>query len=200
MPAIKSDSPIFKQGLATLGFDVNDDSLFLINRIETYTNPQIKFHLERAEEFKATAIYIRKQLNGSFKPQIYLFDFTDTAFNDESELLAGIQTTIWTSGEAPLACIFFKTEIKILDCTTHITKDYKPVHLISDLSLISNAHHLYNEQFALKIKSGLFWEEGEFKNKFKFQNSSYDKLIEKHTLYHRTSKKGISTFIGRNNK
>jgi len=44
--------------------------------------------------------------------------------------------------------------------------------------LIGSAHSLYNQQFAIKIKSGLFWEEPEFKNKFKFQNSAYDKLIE----------------------
>ncbi|MDB5089379.1 MAG: Adenine-specific methyltransferase Eco57IA [Mucilaginibacter sp.] len=172
-------SPAFNQGLTTLGFDIKDDFLFLTDATGAFPDPQIRFHIEKAIDFDASAVYFRKQLNGSFKPQIYLFDFTDRSFNAANEIqLSEIQKKIWTSGEAPLACIFFKTEIKILDCTTHINEDYTPSHLVNHLSLVGTVHHLYNEQFALKIKSGLFWEEKEFKNKFKFQNSAYDKLIE----------------------
>ena len=179
MNAVKYESSIFNRGLTALGFDLNDDFLFLTSNNETYPDPQIRFHIEKAIEFEASAVYLRKQLNGSFKPQVYLFDFTDRGFNIENEfLLTKIQKKIWTTGEAPLACIFFKTEIKILDCTTHINEDYTPSHLVNQLNLVGTAHHLYNDQFALKIKSGLFWEEQELKNKFKFQNSAYDKLIE----------------------
>ena len=169
----------FQNGLDKLGFDRNDDSLFLISDTKQLPDPQIQFHIEKAEEFEASAVYLRKQLNGSYKPQAYLFDFTDRGFAKENEIqLTEIQKKIWSSGEAPLACIFYNTEIKILDCTTHIKDDYTPVHLINHLAISAKAHHLYNEQFAVKIKSGIFWEEHEFKGKFKFQNSSYDKLIE----------------------
>lgn len=166
----------FIQGLQTLGF-YGDDSLFLTNA--SFSDFQIEFHLEKAREFNASAVYLRKQLNGSFKPQAYIFDFTDRAFNENNEeQLTDIQKKIWSSGEAPLACVFYNTEIKIINCTTHINNNYTPVYLIEDLKIAGKAHMLYNAQFAIKIKSGMFWEEEELKSNFKFQNSSYDKLIE----------------------
>lgn len=179
MSIVKLITDNFYQGLEKLGFDENDDSLFLTNENKTQPDPQIQFHLEQAREFKASAVYLRKQLNGSYKPQAYLFDFTDRSFDKENEIqLTEIQKKIWSSGEAPLACVFYNTEIKILDCTTHIINEYTPVHLVKDLRISGETHHLYNEQFAVKIKSGIFWEEDELKNKFKFQNSSYDILIK----------------------
>lgn len=166
----------FSQGLKKLGFTPNDECLFLIGEERNLPHPQINFHIEKALEFKATAVFLRKQLNGSYKPQVYLFDYTGKLF-DENELTE-IQKVIWSSGEAPLACIFYDTEIKILNCTTHINDDNTPVYLVNDLKILGKAHQLYNEQFAVKLKGGIFWEEEQNKNKFRFQNSSYDKLIE----------------------
>jgi methylase of polypeptide subunit release factors len=182
----------FQQGLQRLGFE-NDDALYLTDHCENIPDPQIYFHIEKAKEFKASAVYLRRQLNGSYKPQAYLFDFTDRNFDESNENeIADIQTKIWSSGEAPLACVFYNTEIKIIDCTKHITpQDYKPEYLVKDLKLTGKAHALYNEQFAVKIKSGVFWEQEELKNKFKFQNSAYDKLIDN---IHFVSNKLKSTF------
>ncbi|MCD4818731.1 MAG: hypothetical protein K8S23_08570 [Candidatus Cloacimonetes bacterium] len=179
MSKTKNINVDYQNGLNKLGFSINDSSLFLTNEKKLFYGPQIEFYLEKAREFQASAVYLRKQLNGSYKPQVFLFNFTDRGFNNKNEIqLTEIQKKIWSSGEAPLACIFYKTEIKILDCTTPIENDYKPIHLVNHLNLTEQAHHLYNEQFAVKIKSGVFWEENELKNKFKLQNSSYDKLIE----------------------
>ncbi len=119
---------------------------------------------------------MRKQLNGSYKPQAYLYDYTGRLFQEQE--LTEIQKIIWSSGEAPLACLFYDTEIKIINCTTHINDDNTPVYLAKDLKIVGKVHKLYNEQFAVKLKGGIFWEEEENKNKFKFQNSSYDKLID----------------------
>jgi methylase of polypeptide subunit release factors len=166
----------FNKGLLRLGFYTGDDCLYLTTEQKKLPDPQVEFHLEKAKEFEASAVYLRKQLNGSYKPQAYLYDYTGKGFQ-ESELTE-IQKIIWSSGEAPLACIFYDTEIKILDCTIHITNQNTPVYLAENLQLIGEAHTLYNEQFAVKIKSGIFWEEAENKTKFKFQNSSYDKLIK----------------------
>ena len=169
----------FKENIVKLGFTTDDDCLFLTKNKDKLPEPQIKFYLDKAEDLSASAVYLRKQLNGSYKPQVYLFDFTDRNFEESNESdLAKIQTNIWSSGEAPLACVFYRTEIKILDCTKHITKEYKPEYLVKALKLTGKAHKLYNEQFAVKIKSGIFWEEKELKDKFKFQNSAYDKLID----------------------
>ncbi|WP_157909066.1 class I SAM-dependent DNA methyltransferase [Capnocytophaga leadbetteri] len=166
--------------MAKLGFVIEDDCLYLTTEnYTTLSDIQIQFHIEKAKEFAASAVYLRKQLNGSYKPQVYLFDFTHIPFTEEKELnISEIQTKIWSSGEAPLACFFYKTEIKIVDCTCHLTKDYKPQYLIEQLALTAKANQLYNDQFAIKIKSGIFWEEKELKNKFKFGNSAYDTLIK----------------------
>lgn len=179
MDKVKNKNIDFQNIIANLGFNMEDDCLFLTNKKSPLPDPQIKFHIEKAGELNASAVYLRRQLNGSYKPQVYLYDFTDRNFVEENENeIAKIQTKIWSSGEAPLACIFYNTEIKIIDCTKHITKDYKPEYLIKDLKLVGTVDKLYNEQFAIKIKSGIFWEQEEMKNKFKFQNSAYDALIK----------------------
>lgn len=166
----------FSQGLKKLGFE-GDDLLFLVDE-QNLPEPLLKFHLETAKDLGASAVYFRLQLNGSYKPQVYLFDYTEKSLNEEDHLIADIQTNLWSRGEVPLACFFFNTKIKIVDCTKHITKKFQPEYLVSDLSLVGKAHDLYNEQFAVKIKTGIFWEQEELKKKFKFQNSAYDTLIK----------------------
>ncbi|MBD3903365.1 SAM-dependent methyltransferase [Chryseobacterium sp. Ch-15] len=169
----------FQEDIAKLGFVMEDDCLHLTNQQSSISDPEIQFHIEKADELNASAVYLRRQVTGSYKPQVYLFDFTDRNFEEaEENEIAEIQTRIWSSGEAPLACVFYNTEIKIIDCTKHVTADYKPEYLVKDLQLVGKVNNLYNEQFAIKIKSGIFWEQEELKNKFKFQNSAYDKLID----------------------
>lgn len=178
MDKVKNKSIDFQEVIARLGFTLEDNCLYLTEEKSSLPDPQIQFHIEKAAELTASAVYLRRQLNGSYKPQVYLYDFTYRNFEEEKDSeIAEIQTKIWSSGEAPLACFFYNTEIKIIDCTKHITKEYKPEYLVKDLQLVGKVHELYNEQFAIKIKSGIFWEQEELKNKFKFQNSAYDQLI-----------------------
>jgi hypothetical protein len=177
MNTSKDNLEPFRTGLQKLGFQ-NDDALYFEGQKLGLPDPEILFHIEKAEIFGAKAVYVRKQLNGSYKPQVYLFDYTDRGFSEQIENeIADIQKKIWSSGEVPLACIFFKTEIKIIDCTKHITNDLKPEYLVDSLKLADKAHKLYNEQFALKIKTGIFWEQEELKGKFDFKNSAYDTLL-----------------------
>lgn len=160
MGKIKNENIDFQHIISRLGFVTEDDCLYLTINKKDLPDPQIQFHIEKAGELKASAVYLRRQLNGSYKPQVYLFDFTDRGFNEANENeIADIQTNIWSSGEAPLACIFYNTEIRIIDCTKHLTKDYKPEYLVKDLKLVGKVYDLYNEQFAIKIKSGVFWEQ-----------------------------------------
>lgn len=180
MEKIKGTSKSFKSGLEKLGFE-GDNALYFTDNTNKLPDLEIAFHIETAKFIhkEITAIFLRKQLNGSYKPQVYLFDFTDRAFSVQIENeIADIQRKIWSSGEVPLACFFFNTEIKIIDCTKHLTKDLKPEYLADKLRLVDEAHRLYNEQFAVKIKSGIFWEQEEIKGKFDFKNSAYDTLIQ----------------------
>lgn|GEM_PF-124905 len=172
---IDNQESYFITGLEKLGFDsVVNDCLFFTQQ-DGNIDTQIKFHIEKAKEFEASAVFLRKQLNGSYKPQAYLYDYTGNEFNESA--LTDIQRKLWSNGEIPLACIFYKSEIKILDCTTRIKDDNTPVYLLESLGLSANIHKLYNSQLAFKLKSGVFWEQEELKNKFKFQNSAYDILI-----------------------
>jgi len=178
MERVKNIGVNFYKNLKILGFKKEDDVLFL-TKGNSHIPYEIRFYIDKAIELNATAVYFRKLPTGNYQPQIYLYDYTDKDFNSKNELeLTEIQKKIWSSAESPLACFFYKTEIKILNCTTHISDDYKPAYLIESLKVSGKVHKLYNEQFAIKVKSGAFWEEAD-KNKFKFSNnSSYNKLIE----------------------
>jgi methylase of polypeptide subunit release factors len=180
MEKIKGSSKSFKSGLEKLGFD-GDGALYFTGNTQKLPELEIGFHIETAKFIhkEITAIFLRKQLNGSYKPQVYLFDYTHKGFSEQIENeIADIQRKIWSSGEVPLACFFFNTEIKIIDCTKHLTKELKPEYLADNLRLVDEAHSLYNEQFAVKIKTGIFWEQEEIKGKFDFKNSAYDTLIQ----------------------
>jgi methylase of polypeptide subunit release factors len=178
MVSTKNISINFQQGLKRLGF-ADDDALFLVDTV--LDDVDVLFHLYKAKDFGADAVYLRKQLNGSCKPQVYLYDKTKEHFHNRNENeLADIQKKLWTSGEVPLACIFYDTDVSILNCTKHnicVKEEYKPEYLIESLNTAGKAKKLYDEQFAVKIKSGVFWEEENNKNKFQFSNSAYDKLI-----------------------
>lgn len=163
-------------GFKLLGLDNEQgQSLFFTNSENEVNDLNIKFHLEKAEKFKASAVFFVKELE-IFKPQIYIFDCTLGYSFNENELKE-IHKKVWTSGVVPLVVIFYDTELKILDCTEP-SVDEKPKYLINQLYSALITHRLYNEQFAIKIKSGVFWDIEEHKNKFKFNNSAYDILIK----------------------
>lgn len=165
------DNSKFAENLGGLGLDVEIDALYLI---ESKTdNVQIKFQIEQAKRFNADAVFLRRQLGG-YRAQAYIYDFTGgrTDLNPVE-----IQKRIWSSGEAPMACLFFDGDIDIINCSVPINKDNSPVYLVQNLQIAAQTHQLYNRQFALKVKSGIFWEEQEIKQQFSFKRSAYDTLI-----------------------
>lgn len=170
---------VFEESLKLLGF-FKDDALYIIEDSLENTDWEIKFQLEKAKTFGTHAVYFRKQFNGSYKPQVYIFDYTNSSFskNQEDDIYLA-QKRIWSNGEVPLACFFFDTEIKIIDCTKADDKSKDTsLKFLAELNLADKAHKLYNENFAVKIKTGVFWDELENKNKFKFSNSAYEILID----------------------
>ena len=82
---IKEMSTEFQKVIANLGFNLEDDCLYLTKLESQQTDPQIQFHIETTEELSASAVYLRRQLNGSYKPQVYLYDFTDRNFEETKE-------------------------------------------------------------------------------------------------------------------
>ena len=168
---MKSNST-FVKNLKYLGFEQDNESLYLCSDIDK-VKPEIRFHLEIAKEIEATAVFFKKEIE-FLKHQVYIYDYTGQGINET--ILTDIHRKIWTSGNVPLVCVFYDTEIKILNTTTHIVKD-KP-NYIEVLKLTEKIKGIYNNQFAIKIKTGVFWEEEENKKRFSFTNSSYDILIK----------------------
>ncbi|MBT9898386.1 N-6 DNA methylase [Bacteroides thetaiotaomicron] len=162
-------------GFKAIGFDKElDECFFLCESKNNVTDLHIKFHLDTAQDFDATGVFFQKELDHYYNPQIYIYDYTGKLYNENE--LTSLQKKVWSSGNIPLVCVFYDTEIKIIDCTTHVKND-KPV-LLETISLINKVKNAYDELFAVKIKTGVFWEEAENKNKFNFKNnSSYNILI-----------------------
>ena len=162
-------------GFKAIGFDKElDECFFLCESKNNVTDLHIKFHLDTAQDFDATGVFFKKELKNYYNPQIYIYDYTGKLYNENE--LTSLQKKVWSSGNIPLVCVFYDTEIKIIDCTTHI-KNNKPV-LLETISLLNKAKNTYDELFAVKIKTGVFWEEAENKDKFNFKNnSSYNILL-----------------------
>lgn len=162
-------------GLEAIGLDKElNECLFLCESKNNDVDLHIKFHLDVAQGFDATGVFFKKELNQYYNPQIYIYDYTGKLYNENDLTL--LQKKVWSSGNVPLVCVFYDTEIKIIDCTTHI-KNGKPV-LLETISLVDKAKSLYDELFAVRIKTGVFWDAEENKDKFNFKkNSSYNILI-----------------------
>jgi len=168
-------SQVLNKGFKAFGFDQElGNCLYFCDNFNSVENIELKLHLEQAMSFQATAVFFRMELN-KYKPQVYLYDYTGQKL--EENKLTNIHKKVWSSGNVPIVCIFYDTEVKILDCSQPIQTNNKPSYLAT-ISLVQKAHHLYNKHFAFKLKTGVFWEEEENKNKFKFQEkSAYDILI-----------------------
>jgi hypothetical protein len=168
----------FYKGLERLGLynEVGDFLVFTSDLNNYLNNPVMWFGLEKAKTLGATAVFFRKIVGDKVIPQVYIYDFTNEDFSKSR--LTTIHKQIWTSGEVPIVCAFYKTEIKILECTAPIdTIKDEPTYLLESLSLIGKIHKIFNQNFASGIKSGVFWNEEEFVKRFDFKKSAHDKLI-----------------------
>ncbi|MDR1342483.1 MAG: SAM-dependent methyltransferase [Prevotellaceae bacterium] len=177
---MKSFTTTFEAGLSKLGFNegLNED-LFFTKDIDRHVSiHNLWFHLEKAKTLRADAIFCRKIIGDKYIPQVYLYDFTKKDTCEES-VLAEIHKKIWTSSEVPVACVFTKTEVKILDTTSPIDRENDVPTYLDKIALTSIAHRIFNAQFANSIRTGTYWENEEVKKKLSFsKNSSYSILID----------------------
>ena len=146
-------NPRFIQGLTQLGFVEEDNCLFLTDNYEN-SDPLIRFELEKAyKDFGATAVYFTKQLAGNnYKPQVFIYDYTNQDYITESS--ENIIKKVWSSGKAPLACVFYKTEIKVLNCTRLVIEkngEYSPNYLIDDISNFSITEKEYVKRYFTNV-------------------------------------------------
>ena len=165
-----------KSGLRALGFEQElGRCLFSCKSGFQVSDLQLKFHLHAAQKFHPDAVFFSLERGRYYKPQIYIYDFT--AVDYDEKVAADLQKKIWSSGIVPLVCLFFRTEIKIIDCTVHTEKE-KPVFL-ETISLVDKVKGVYDSSFAVRIKTGTFWDEQDNAQRFVFKNtSSYQILIQ----------------------
>ena len=114
---------LFIQNLKRMDFDPTDKefrSVVLVSERNDLTlHPSQIIALEKADEFKATAVYFRLFPNNrSPIPQIYIYDNSqDTSQNQFSDDdLANIHRDLWSSYVIPIFIAIEKTDIKIYDC------------------------------------------------------------------------------------
>lgn len=161
--------------------------LEFVDSVNSNASPSEKFALEKAVELKATGIYFRHYSNRPSIPQIYIYDYTQKTIDEDD--LAEINKSIWSSSIVPLAYVFYKTGVTILDCTKPIKEHNNSIsasYLEKHLSLVSEISNEIEKYSAELFDTGLFWERNENIKKFSFQNSAYEKLLEYLRLVRRT--------------
>ena len=145
-------------------------------------NPYIRFALEDAKKYKiyvdeeeskeVTAVYFRRFENDS-RPalaQAYIFDFTDdfelpTAFGETVK-------NIWLSSKIPLIYAFTKADVIIFSGYQQPTYNKNSTFKPSIIDIIEIA-----DFSAKRLDNGSFWNDQNYQKYFKFENSSYEILL-----------------------
>ena len=131
--------------------------------------------LHRAQELGAIAVYFRRIEGRSSMPQLFIFNNSSNKFSTDD--LTDIHIKLWSSGIVPLYYVFDNTEVKIFDCRKPVSKRNLKAEEFDCLSFISEVHSEYGKYSVKLFENGSFWESRENKDRFKADNSSYNKLI-----------------------
>lgn len=173
-----SSTTILDNGLAQLGLcSEKDKLLFFVKDKESYTHvPSLWFHLERAEFYKADAVFFKKGIReNEFIPQIYVYNHTQLPLVDKRKLTE-VHKNVWTGGEIPIVCVFSKTEIILLDTTRPIQEregTFSPTYLVENLKQVAKTQKQIYENLAQQLKSGVYWDTADVDFN---QTSSYNQL------------------------
>ena len=148
---------------------------FVSEKENNNLTPTEVFTLEKAEIFKADAVYFRYFSDGRAPiPQIYLYDNTNEKWQNDD--LANIHRDLWSSCLIPMFIVINKINVSIFDSR-------KPVQIVGN-SIASKPLILELADEALKAYSakmfdnGLFWESEAAIGKFSIDKSAYRDLID----------------------
>ncbi|RPG31118.1 MAG: SAM-dependent methyltransferase [Muricauda sp. TMED12] len=135
-------------------------------------SPNILFALETAKKFQADAVFFRYFNDGrSFVPQLYLFDYTHKSLTNEDRNRIHIQ--MWNGYQVPAYIIIEKSSVSIFDSRKRPKED-KNSYTKEILTLTGEAIKNYN---AKEFDTGLFWDEQNEKQNFRFEESATRDLI-----------------------
>ncbi len=146
-------------------------------QISELNNSQISYyhriHLEKAKKVGANAVYFRNLQNGVSKPQLYIFDFSNTEKN-----IVEIHKNIWSSSEVRLYIVITKTEIKLFNSSKPVKQSKSgklTVNPFDTLKIAGEAIEKYKEYSGKKFDNGSFWETTKYD--FGYSETAYEKLI-----------------------
>jgi len=172
---------LFKQHILDLNFSLLDDKeksgILLTDNFENIdsglASPDILFALETAKiKFKADAVYFRHFQDGRASvPQLYLFDYTHTKLTDEEKNNLHIQ--MWNGYQVPAYIIIEQSSVSIFDARKRPKED-KNSYAKEILIKTGKAIKEFN---AKDFDSGIFWDEQNEKNDFRFEQSATRDLI-----------------------
>lgn len=135
--------------------------------------------LENAKKYKADAVYFRLFENDRPPlPQIYIYDFSKAEKDDDE--VAELHKRLWNSGQVPLFFVFNKTEVKIFNCLKQPKiKDGRVVYSpLETIKLAGRIQEQLKKEFSSRnFDNGAFWEISKYKDKFKLNESAYEKLL-----------------------
>lgn len=182
---MKNHSIKFLSGLKN--FDMTSDNSGLVYTKDIDKNnidKSEKFALYNAKKYKADAVYFRRFPNNNRPsiPQIYIYNYTTK--NVSGEETAELHRKLWCNCQVPLIFIFTKTEVKIFNSLQKPEFKDKEKLIENPLTIIQLAstidEDIYKEykKFSAKLfDNGTFWENSEYKSKFKQKNSVYENLL-----------------------
>lgn len=162
--------------------DTNVSSIYFVSDLEKKKDlhPKIILDLDKANIFKADAVYFRFFDGGRLpQPQIYIYDNTDNAKTDRE--IAEIHRAIWSASEIPMFIVLGKSKVKIYDGRQPVTiKDdqptTKPIDEI-DFNNLVECDTVIERYKAQKFDNGNFWESETAQHHFLNNKTAYEKLI-----------------------
>ena len=172
---------LFEQNIRDLNFSLltekGESGILLTNNYEkidtNLATPDILFALETAKvKFNADAVYFRFFQDGRASvPQLYLFDFTHKKLTSEER--NRIHIPMWNGYQVPAYIIIEKSSISIFDSRKK-PDDKKEIYAKEIITFAGETIKAFN---AKSFDDGLFWDEQNEKNDFKFEQSATRDLI-----------------------
>ena len=172
---------LFEQSIQNLNFtfitESGNSGVFLTDNYEhnsgVSNSPDVLFALETAKnKFAADAVYFRYFDDGrAAVPQLYIFDYTLKTLTKEERNRIHIE--MWNGYQVPAYIILQPSLVGIYDAREK-PNDSRETYATEILQLAGDAMRSFP---ARDFDDGLFWEEHEKKNRFKFEQSATKDLI-----------------------
>ena len=174
---------LFEQAKRKLGYNANGllrstSEVFPLSEFENLSSISEWLALEKAKRLEADYVYFRRFSDRPSQALVYVYDFTHKTGMPDDSKLGIVQKNIWSSSEVPVAFIFSKEAVRIINTTCQPIQDghdFSPVDLIG---LASEITEEIQERFSsYRLDSGEFWHEEEAN--FTYDRSAHKTLLAK---------------------